>query len=164
MTKINKDYVFFWGKNDIYSNFYPVKFKHQGRTFHNSEQAFMWRKAQYFKDWLIAGKILQMAQQPNYAKSLGRKVKNYNDEQWEKVRVDIMKEVVYDKFSQTNLKYQMLEDGNNREFVESSPYDSIWGIGMKDNDPKINDKDNWKGQNLLGKVMNDVYQKLKEDK
>uniref|UniRef100_A0AAU8GS04 NADAR domain-containing protein n=1 Tax=Mammaliicoccus phage MSShimriz1 TaxID=3230127 RepID=A0AAU8GS04_9VIRU len=124
----------------------------------------MWRKAQYFKDWLIAGKILQNAQQPNHAKSLGRKVKNYNDEQWEKVRVDIMKEIVYDKFSQTNLKYQMLEDGNNREFVESSPYDTIWGVGMKDSDPKINHKINWKGQNLLGKVMNEVYLKLKEDK
>ena len=163
MTKITKDFVLFWGKNDIYSNFYPVKFEHQGRTFQNSEQAFMWRKAQYFKDWLIAGKILQMAQQPNYAKSLGRKIKNYNDEQWDKVRFDIMREVVYDKFRQTNLKHQMIEDGGNKEFVEASPYDGIWGVGLKDSDPRIHDKSEWKGKNMLGKVMNDVYLKLKEE-
>lgn len=30
------------------------------------------------------------------------------------------------------------------------------GVGIKANDPKILDESNWKGQNLLGKVMEDV--------
>ncbi|WBF04145.1 hypothetical protein VL14_ORF200 [Staphylococcus phage vB_SauM_VL14] len=153
--KETKEYIMFWGKEDIYSNFYPITFKHRGRIFNNSEQAFMWRKAQYFKDWQIAGEILN-AKNPNHAKSLGRKVRNFNEEQWNKIRYDIMVEVVKDKFMTTHLKREILDTDLRKDFVEASPYDKIWGVGLKANDPKILDESNWKGQNLLGKVMEDV--------
>ena len=34
-----------------------------------------------------------------------------------------------------------------------SPYDKIWGIGMEENDPGIEDPANWKGLNLLGHAI-----------
>ena len=100
--RITNNFVLFFSKNDMMSNFYSKQFKHQKHMFSNSEQAFMWRKAMFFKDYEIAHQILTKAKQPNYAKSLGRKVKNFDNEQWDKVRYNIMKEVVKDKINQFN--------------------------------------------------------------
>ena len=41
-------------------------------------------------------------------------------------------------------------------FVEASPSDRIWGVGLSQDDPKIENDKNWKGQNLLGKVMTEA--------
>lgn len=154
--KITNNFVLFFSKNDMMSNFYSKQFKHQKHIFSNSEQAFMWRKAIFFKDYEIAYQILTNAKQPNYAKSLGRKVKNFNDATWDKVRYDIMKEVVRDKLNQFDDLKEFIKNNKDKTFVEASPFDAIWGVKLSENDEKILDPSNWKGQNLLGEVYNDL--------
>lgn len=158
--KITNNFVLFFSKNDMLSNFYSKQFKHQKHIFSNSEQAFMWRKATFFKDYEIAHQILTKAKQPNYAKSLGRKVKNFDNEKWDKVRYDIMKEVVKDKINQFNELKTFIENNKNKTFVEASPYDNIWGVKLSENDDKILDPSNWKGQNLLGEVYNELKKEI----
>jgi len=46
------------------------------------------------------------------------------------------------------------------KLVEASPVDTIWGVGLHKTDPKINDPQNWKGLNLLGKTLNKVRDDL----
>jgi ribA/ribD-fused uncharacterized protein len=50
---------------------------------------------------------------------------------------------------------ELLKTGD-RILVEASPYDKIWGIGMKENDFGVEDKENWKGENLLGYALTDT--------
>lgn len=151
-----KQYTFFW--NGIYSNFQTAPFKYKGHRFNNSEQAFMWEKANFFNDKEISNKILNTTV-AHEAKALGRKVRNYDDSKWSKVRFDFMYDVCLEKFSQNEkLKEQLLQDSN---FVEASPYDKIWGIGMAEHQEGIEDPSNWKGQNLLGKVLDNVKETLK---
>lgn len=44
----------------------------------------------------------------------------------------------------------------SRILVEASPVDKIWGIGMKDSQPDVQNPALWKGQNLLGFALMEV--------
>ena len=158
--KVYDKHVAFWGS--AFSNFYPCSFTEGGKVWKNSEQCFMAKKAEYFKDMEILEEILK-AETPEKAKKLGRKVKNFDAEKWSKVCFDKMYDAVYAKFSQNNdLKELLLSsDFEGKGFVEGSPYDAIWGVKMDWRNPDIDNEENWQGQNLLGKVLNKVREDLK---
>lgn len=156
--KITDTHVYFW--DGIYSNFYPVTFLYKNKIFVNSEQAFMWEKAIAFNDHEMTYKIMN-SNNPSDAKKFGRKVKNFNDKEWDKVKEQIMFDVVFAKFNSNILLKKELISTNNKIIVEASPFDKIWGVGLDQNNPDILDENKWKGQNLLGKVLMNVRNKLK---
>jgi len=144
------------------SNFYPCFFKETSSseyTYNCSEQFFMKKKQELFdsNNKILSQSILSETN-PSNIKIYGRKVCNYNDKEWERVRYDIMYTALILKFSQNpNLLKKLLETGSSI-LVEASPYDGIWGIKQKYFNG-ITDKD-WKGQNLLGKCLMEVRSKL----
>lgn len=44
--------------------------------------------------------------------------------------------------------------------VEASPYDEIWGIGLKESDYHADKPWNWRGENLLGFTLMKVREVL----
>lgn len=152
--RVTKDGIYFWGS--IFSNFFFMPIRYKGIKFPTTEHAFMWEKANYFDDKIIANMILDIPH-PNGAKSLGREIKNYNDKEWSKVRYDYMLEV-------NRVKWKMLKDvlvlTENKIIVEASPTDRIWGVGLSQENPKILDQSNWLGENLLGKVIMQIRDEL----
>ena len=48
-----------------------------------------------------------------------------------------------------------------RELVEASPADRIWGIGFTERDAGANRQ--WWGQNLLGRALMEVRTRLREE-
>lgn len=159
--KITDKFVLFFTDKDMLSNFYKENFEYKGHTFERSEQAFMWQKAIYFGDYDIANEILKTTHKhPKHAKALGRKVKNFNDDAWNKVRYSIMKDVVTHKVNQSKAIQNFIKQHKDKIFVEASPFDAIWGIKMSENDPNIEDPTKWKGQNLLGEVYNELKKEI----
>jgi len=165
--KVTNKYVYFW--KEFLSNWYPSPFsltEKDGKqiTFHNSEQYFMWIKAKTFGDEEIAKRILQQGADPKKAKDLGRLVKNYDDRVWNEKRYQVMVDANILKFTQNEeLKSQLLDQKyNNKHFVEASPYDRIWGIGCSEK-MALDSRSNWKGLNLLGKVLDEVREKLRNN-
>lgn len=166
-VNVTDKYVAFWGS--VFSNFYPCEIhvtndwwdKPVDLHFTSSEQYFMWLKATYFDDYETADKILE-AKTPKEAKALGRKVKEFEEEEWAKIREDAMYNAVYAKFSQNeNLKAFLLADEfKGKKFVEGSPFDTIWGVGLDWRDTRIGDEENWLGLNLLGTVLENVREEL----
>lgn len=167
--KLTDKYVFFWKEHPM-CNFtkcrikladpYYVPLEESPMIFTSSEQLFMWFKAKFFDDQEIADKIYKSSS-PEEARKLGRLVKNYDDADWEEVRVDYMKRAVTYKFHQNpELKKQLLDakyDG--KIFVEAAYYDRIWGIGFNENDA-LDHEDEW-GRNELGKILTNVRSRLK---
>ena len=56
----------------------------------------------------------------------------------------------------------LLETGE-RTMVEASPIDRIWGVGLRADDPRIHDRAQWRGLNLLGEALMEVRAILRRE-
>jgi ribA/ribD-fused uncharacterized protein len=158
--KVVNGLTLFW--DGIFSNFHPCKFEVDGIKFNCSEQYFMYKKAMTFNDVPVAELILESIF-PSEQKHLGRGVGDFDGNVWDEVKFKHMYDACYAKFSQNpDLKEQLLNTIGTR-LVEASPYDKIWGIGFREDDPNAHDPSLWKGLNLLGEVLDDVRATLMEE-
>ena len=150
-------HVYFWRNNTPFSNFYKKPFNYKGKTLLFSEQAFMIEKALQFDP----SKVDQIAavKRPQDAKAIGREIRNYNDTIWNAKRYTAMVKALEAKYADPELKSILLETGD-RIIVEASPYDRIWGVGLSESDSDLY-TGNWRGQNLLGKALMEVRDKLR---
>lgn len=158
--KVYDKHVAFWGSP--LSNFYPCEFKLDDEIWNCSEQFFMACKARCFDDMETYYHIRE-TKTPEAAKKLGRKVIGFEDRIWDKVKYQLMYDGVYAKFSQNeDLKAFLLSpEFEDKDFVEGSPFDGVWGVKLDYRNPDIDNPQNWEGENLLGKVLNKVREKLK---
>ncbi len=156
--KTTDKFVFFYN-NTPYSNFHKSKFIVDNIEFCCGEQWIMYQKAILFNDTEIANEILK-ANNPGKIKSLGRKVSNFDEDIWNKHRETKTFIGLLEKFKQDERLKKLLIDTGNRELVEASPTDRIWGIGLSENDQRIYDKSKWLGRNILGKILMKVRSHL----
>lgn len=122
--------------------------------FKNCEQWMMYNKAILMGDYKVAQTILN-DHSPSSVKKLGRKIKPFDQPIWDLLKLDIVVEGNYWKFNgygNSHFKDFLISTGN-RTLVEVNPEDSVWGIGLAQDDDLILDEANWKGENLLGKAL-----------
>ncbi|KAK0104695.1 hypothetical protein ONS95_004968 [Cadophora gregata] len=168
--------IYFWreygSQHSYLSQWYPSPFTVSGTsiTYTTAEQYMMHQKAILFSDTEVALKILA-SQSPKEQKSLGRQVSNFDDRIWEENRERIVEEASYWKFKTgkdegvlkgegVSLRDRLLATGD-REVVEASPRDRIWGVGFGENNAPKRRAD-W-GLNLLGKALVVARTKLREE-
>lgn len=144
----------------VLSNWYPSAFIVEGRIFINSEQYMMWSKAMLFGDDTTAQEIL-FEVNPDKMKSLGRKVKGFDEDVWEKNREKIMIDALLFKFGQNEELKSILLKTDDKILVEAASYDKIWGIGLGEDEAKNTNPTNWPGLNLLGKCLMRVRSTLR---
>ncbi len=158
---MEQEYVFFWGTESPFSNWHPAKFKIDGKEFCNTEQWMMYSKAILMLDYEMAEKVM-CTPDPRTVKALGRKVKNFNSNLWDKVKFDVVFNGCLAKFSQNEeIKMALLGTGD-KKICEASPVDYIWGIALDAAHAAKTPEDKWPGQNLLGKVLMKVREELKK--
>ena len=147
------EYEFFFGGSSVFSNFFPAKYVLYGVEFPSTEHGFMWSKAVTFSDSEYAEKILQ-EKDPRKAKKLGRKVRNFNDDVWNKVSYNIMKSHNEAKFTQNDDLKKILLGTKNKKLIEASPFDRLWGIGYSKHKALTN-INKW-GKNLQGTLLEEI--------
>lgn len=142
--------------NGLCSNWYMVDFvDKKGVKFNCTEQYLMYEKAKLFKDEEVMNAILQVSN-PKEMKAYGRKVKNYDDRLWACNRYGVMIQGLYYKFSQNQELKDWIIKAKCDHFVECSPYDGIWGVKLDMNNPDCMYQEKWKGENWLGKCLDDT--------
>jgi hypothetical protein len=130
-----------------------------GETYPTAEHWLMACKARLFGDEDTRAQILA-AREPGKAKSLGRRVRNFDEEVWRAHQCDLAARGNEEKFSQNaNLQRFLLNTGD-RVLVEASPLDPIWGIGMSREDDDATNPLRWRGRNLLGFALMEVRRRL----
>ena len=161
--RVTDKHVLFWGEE--FSNFHPAPIHYEENGikyfFPTSEHMFMWQKARHFKDEISANAILNV-EHPRDAKKIGRKVSNFDKDEWAKVRYEKMLRAVTLKFIQNEdlREFLLSKRFDGKHFVEASPFDEIWGIGYDENHVFADDETKWKGLNLLGKCLDEVRDNL----
>ena len=153
----------FWG--GIFSQWHMARIYDPALdiTFNCNEQYMMYMKADTFGDTESMNAILD-EHNPREQKKLGRKVKGFDKEVWDGVCREIVTYANYLKFTQNrDLFIELMKYKKHVCFVEASPFDAIWGIGLEETDPDAYDRSKWEGTNWLGEAINDVRDKLHED-
>lgn len=156
----------FFHENEEYgcfSNWYHAEFDYAGRHYENSEQFMMYHKVLMFHKYELADKIMQTSDPAKCKKIAGQKFAEFDSELWEKTCVAIVKRGVKAKFAQNRSILKILLNTGNALLAECSPYDKKWGIGIDINDPQRFFVANWKGKNLLGRILMEVRDELRQE-
>lgn len=141
--------VLFW--SGIFSQWHLHNMIIDGVTYNCCEQYMMAEKARLFNDEETLALIME-ANNPKDQKRLGRLIKNFDATKWNKVCKDVVYRGNLAKFDDPKLEAYIMSFGDD-EFVEASPVDTIWGIGLHEDDPYALDKSKWKGTNWLGEAI-----------
>ena len=152
-------FTFFFTEASPFSQWYRCTFTAGGHTFGCAEQYMMHGKALLFGDAEIAAEILA-ADHPRQHKALGRKVRRFDDAVWKREREAIVLAGNRAKFTQDPALFEQLLATRGTTLVEASPYDRIWGIGLRATDPRAQDPEQWRGQNLLGRILTALRDEL----
>lgn len=126
------------------SNMYPIDIVYKGEEFNSVEQAYQYHKTESPKEQ----RNVLKSKTPNDAKKVSRGFK-FVREDWKDVRLNIMYNLLWIKFSNPELKEALLlTDGY--ELVEGNNWgDEFWGVcdGI--------------GENYLGKLLMKIRNQLK---
>jgi ribA/ribD-fused uncharacterized protein len=157
------DFHFFWSGQSVFSQWYKSSFVDiDGQTYTSAEQYMMAAKAELFGDNDTYTKILNN-NNPKICKTLGRKVKGFNEKTWEDNREWIVFRASILKYGQNQELKDVLLSTGSKCIVEASPYDKIWGIGMRESHIDATNPQRWKGLNLLGNALMLTREKLRNE-
>lgn len=132
-----------WGWMSNFSN-HPITV--DDKRFATTEHYYQAMKATNDEDF----EKVRTAKTPKEAKDIANKIALRPD--WEEVKYDIIKEALRLKIQSYDFMRHMLIESGDKELVEDSPYDYIWGLG----------KDGT-GQNLLGKAWMEIRTEVQSE-
>jgi len=160
-TMTTRNYYFFW-KHRL-SQWHMVDFVISGIKYCCCEQYMMHKKALLFNDYVIATEIMK-TNSPKLHQELGRKIKDFDQTLWDSNKERIVYDANIARFTQSEPCRELLFSTDQALLVEASPYDIVWGVGLGKDDPRILNESNWRGQNLLGKILTKIRDEIKNDK
>lgn len=147
--------VFFY-EQDYYvlSNFSSFRLRWCSLDFDTSEAAYHWEK---FNDGRRRGPRHRLRNEIRHARSaheafkLAEAHKHLRRVDWDLVKADIMRQILRAKVKQHEYVRRKLIETGDRELIENSWRDSVWGWGP-----------DRKGQNLLGKLWMEIRAELRK--
>lgn len=159
-----QSFTYFWKSASPFSQWHesPYTLEINGVSYQYScaEQGMMHGKALLFGDDEVAAQILATPS-PREMKALGRMVRGFNDKIWNEHRIEIVHCNSVAKFTQNRSLCEALLNTTG-DLVEASPYDRIWGVGLKEADARKMNPHKWHGLNLLGRILTRVRDEIRQ--
>lgn len=131
------------------SNFYPCEIKLNGITYGSIEHAYMSEKS-FDIEWK---EFCRDTKEASMVKNKSREIKLRED--WNKVKINVMRQCVTQKFSTEPLKSKLMDTKN--EYIQEGNWwnDTFWGVDLKATPPV--------GKNMLGILIMEVRSNLCSD-
>jgi ribA/ribD-fused uncharacterized protein len=170
--RVTPTQVLFWGgpasqwyKSD-FEGYLPVVVQRDGGRrirkgetlykFSSAEKYMMMAKASIFGD--PAGlRRLEPLHDVKEIKKAGRQVLGFDQEVWDSSNLAAVTIGNYYKMTQNDGLWAFVNEMGDRQYVEGSPVDKVWGVALSWDDPLIEDRSNWKGENRLGQCLDNVW-------
>lgn len=142
--------VFFY-EQDFYglSNFSAFNVEIDGIVFQTSEQAYHWFK---FPDSPEVQDMILEARSAHDAFKIANSQKMFRRADWDDIKESVMRRILKAKVSQHEYVKRKLIATGDRELVENSWRDDVWGWGP-----------NQDGRNLLGKCWMEIRADLEDE-
>lgn len=147
-----KNILMFKDENAIYSNFYHVIIQYEGIVYPTVEHAYQAAKS---KDAMYRRRIAALGPlQAGKAKRMGNKVKLRED--WEIIKVSVMRNLLVIKFDYEEFKVPLLASGDCMIVEGNYWHDNYWGdCHCGRNECSII------GKNMLGKLLMKLRSQLR---
>ena len=134
-------------KYEFLSNFFPARLIYNELEFYNAEAAYQAAKCADSED-----KLQFVYLYGNEAKKLGRQISVRED--WEEVKIQVMREVLFAKFTQNPQLAKYLVETGEKPLMEGNFHkDLFWGIDGKTR----------MGENHLGKLLMELRREFTEN-
>lgn len=141
---------------DFLSNWYESDMVVDGIRFICMWQYILYQRAVLYGDYELC-RLIRFVKGIDELKELNRKIIWYESKEWVDRRYNIVKRGIIAKFSSNDeLLRKFLVFPKYGVFVNCNPYDRVWGCGMSILDKDVKDESNWRGLNLLGKILTEV--------
>jgi ribA/ribD-fused uncharacterized protein len=136
------------GQYGFLSNLYKSELEFEGETFPTSEHAYQRGKFNNQKHW----DWVSQAPEPRFVCIVAHNLFPYDVvPRWSQLKLSRMRAVVRAKFMQNEDLREKLLATYPATLIENSKTDTFWGIGK-----------NGKGKNMLGKLLMEVREELRE--
>lgn len=154
-------FIPFFTKGDIFSNFYDCSFQIDGQMYNSTEQFLFNQKAVFVGDMESATKILKNRDARN-CKLIGEKNVKWSGSlgEWRDFALEKLRIANVAKYSQNEHLRKHLFATSPKILVETNPHDSFWGIGLKKTDANVQNQQNWKGANKMGYLLTEIRNEL----
>ena len=129
------------------SNFWPSEVVYKDARYPTSEHAY---QAQKYEDPVMR-ELIRKQPTPQMAAQLGRRGRDLRED-WNNIRLEIMEEVLWHKFTQNENLGKLLVSTGELVLIEGMDRDSYWGWGSGPEHL---------GQNNLGKCLMATRERLK---
>ncbi len=141
-----------------HSSFAKCEFTEDGYTYTSLEQYIVRRNALIVNDSVLARRVMGI-DDPATIKSLSKGKFDSIDLD---TKQNTVKKGMLLKYSQNDDLLELLKDTGTTVLAESNPFDKTWGTGLRITDANAHSQQ-WEGQNLHGKLLEEVRAELSGD-
>ena len=143
--------VYFYSRSSPLSNFFPAPITIDGVQYSCTEQYYQARKAEEHKVYEAVESIM-MATDPAEMYRVASKIRT--SDRWKTGTGKLtMEKANIAKFTQNKHLADVLFSTGTMDLVEASPKDTYWGAGVNLRIIQSTPRDQWPGQNELGKLL-----------